>query len=249
MKPIIAVIMVKNEDAHIEAVIKGIEHFADDIIMIDTGSTDGTIAIAEQCGVKPFIEPDLKNTHSYVETYAGDNVWIFGVDGDEIYDSVGLKMLKGQMEEGMYEPAYQVQGWYLHVTDFTPGELKARGYLGPPSHTPTKLYNMSNISSWPNTHKDILFHVNTRIAKGLKMRAQPDTWEGTPMRCLHMRFLRRSSIEKEAEVGVRFGGRFYIGKRHGFAGPDPTKNYRYNYRRGMIHEVGIWNIEGANYAV
>jgi len=244
MTPIIAVIMVRNEDLYIKYVIEGVERFVDDILMIDTGSTDDTVSIAKHCGVTPVHEPNLKKTHSYIEPYIGKNVWVFGVDGDEIFDPAGLETLYSQIESGMYDLAYQVQGWFLHATEFTPGDNTAKGYLGPPAHTPTKLYNMSHISRWPNTYNDVLFHVGTRVHAGKKMRALPDTWEGNPLRCVHTRFLRRSTADREEEVGVRFGPGHNAGKRlnSGFKGKDPAKNYRHNYRRGIIQEVEIWDM-------
>lgn len=243
--PIIGVILAKNEDAFIKYVIEGIQNFVSDIIMIDNCSTDCTVEIAKRCGVQPITEPDLKRTHSYVERFAGKGVWIFGVDGDEIFDANGLEKLYSQMEAGMYDLAYQIQGWYLHATEFRPGESTAMGYLGPPAHTPTKLYNMSMISRWPNTHDDVLFHVGTKVQKGLKMRVLPDTWEGNPLRCIHTRFLRRSFAEPDETIGVRFGPGHVAGKRlrSSFKGKEADKNYRWNYRRGEIREVSIWPLE------
>jgi len=245
MTPIIGVILAKNEDLSIEHVIRGIEHFVDDIIMIDNGSTDGTVDLAKRCGVSPVHETDLLNTHSYVEGFVGKDMWVFGVDGDEIFDPSGLEVLHEQMKSGMYDLAYQVQGWYLHATELDLKRKSAKGYLGPPSHTPTKLYQMSNISRWPNTHKDVLFHVGTRVVKGVKMRVVPDTWEGNPLRCIHTRFIRRSSREPEETVGVRLGPGHEVGRRvkSSMKGTEANKNFRYNYRRGKIREVETWAIK------
>lgn len=239
--PIVAVIMVKNEDLYIRKVIEGIQHFVSDIIMIDNCSTDETVSIAKHCGVQPITEPDLRVTHGYIEPYVGRGVWVFGVDGDEIYDAAGLERLHDQMVDGLYDDAYQVQGWYLHATEFAPGRLTAKGYLGPPAHTPAKLYNMDMIDSWPNTYKDILFMMR-KSTRGRKARALPDTWEGTPMRCVHTRFLRRSSQEPEETVGVREEGRAAIGIKIGssIAGNELGKNKRLNYRRGEVREVQVW---------
>lgn len=240
---IVGVMMVKNEDVFIRNAIRGITDFVDEIIFIDTGSTDGTVDIADSEGVIPIIDYDLKNTHKYVEGYAGQDVWVFGVDGDEIYDREGLKRLKADMKSGMYSNAYQVQGWYLHLTEFPLGESGV-GYIGPPSHTPAKLYNMNNILQWPNSGDDVLFHVGTRKTQGVKARAVIDTWEQSPMRCLHTRFLRRSTEDSEQEVGVRLGPGHVAGKRLNskMKGTEEGKNYRYNYRKGDVVEVPIWNI-------
>jgi glycosyltransferase involved in cell wall biosynthesis len=245
VKPIIGVILAKNEDLHIAHVINGVKDFVDDIIMIDNCSRDETVSEAKRCGVSPVIEEDLRNTHSYVEGFVGQDVWVFGVDGDEIFDRDGLATLHKQLKNGLYSEAYQIQGWYLHATEIDFKRNRAKGYLGPPSHTPTKLYNMSRITAWPNTHDDVLFHVGTRVVNGVKMRVEPDTWEGNPLRCVHMRFFQRSSKESRETIGVRLGPDHTIGRRlkTGILGSDHSKNLRCNYRRGSIREVDIWSVK------
>lgn len=236
---IIAVMMVKNEDLYIDMVIEGVQEFADDILFIDTGSTDGTVDIARAMGVTPITEPDLLKTHDYVQGFAGQDMWLFGVDGDEIYDRAELRRMRKQMADGQYDGAYQVQGWYLHVEAMGGGT--ARGYFGPPSHAPTKLYNMKNIPAWPSDGKRTLFHPKTRTTTGEKMRAQPDTWQQTPLRCLHTRFLTRSTLERKDTDGLRLHPEDLTG--HGNRkdrGDMNDKNMRMMYRKGGLHEVAIW---------
>lgn len=242
MKPIVAVMMVKNEDLFIDKVIGAVEGFVDDILFIDTGSTDGTVEVAESMGVDVLHEAELLKTHEYVEGFAGQDVWLFGVDGDEIYDREGLSRLKGQLADSRYEGAYQVQGWYLHVEEMGGG--KARGYFGPPSRTPTKLYNMSNIPKWPSDGKRTLFHPKTRTVKGGKVRAVVDTWEETPLRCLHTRFLTRSTGERRDTDGLRLHPEDLTG--HGSKsdrGGGDDFNMRLMYRKGGLREVTIWPLD------
>ena len=39
---------------------------------------------------------DAYDTHKYVEPFVGKDCWVFGVDGDEIYDPDGLARLCGR---------------------------------------------------------------------------------------------------------------------------------------------------------
>lgn len=240
---VIALMLVKNEACYIRSVIRSVSEFVDEFLFIDNGSDDGTVEIAEQEGIVPIIEYDLHKTHEYIQPYVNSDVWVFGVDGDEIYYREGLKRLRKDMQGGKYDGAFQVQGWYLHVTKFLPGD-RAEGYLGPPSHTPTKLYNMKNIVEWPPDGWRIVFMTGTRKTVGEKMRAQVDTWEESPLKCLHTRFLERSPLDG-ADLGVRLSPQntFGLGSREDRGGRDDV-NFRLKYRKGGIKEVNIWPIDG-----
>jgi hypothetical protein len=240
---IVAVTMVKNEDLYITQVLDAISDFVDEYIVVDTGSTDGTVDLVRSFGVEPFIESDLLRTHDYVQGYFGlKNVWLFGVDGDELFDKAALRRMRRGMEAGWYDDAYQVQGWYLHATRINEERRRAKGFLGPPAHTPTKLYNMKNIPCWPPDEKNTLFHPKTRVAHGLKARAYPDeSWEDSPLRCIHTRFLTRSTTEQKEQDGARLHPQDLVGrgsKRD--RGGKNEKNERLAYRKGKEVEVVIW---------
>ncbi|WP_374080043.1 glycosyltransferase [Bdellovibrio bacteriovorus] len=53
--PISVVIITLNEEAHIERCIRSVP-FADDIVVVDSFSTDRTVEIAEKCGARVFKE-------------------------------------------------------------------------------------------------------------------------------------------------------------------------------------------------
>lgn len=57
MRKIAAVILSKNEEKNIQAVIENARNSVDEIIVIDSGSTDRTVEIARQCGAKVFFSP------------------------------------------------------------------------------------------------------------------------------------------------------------------------------------------------
>lgn len=52
-RPLISVCMIaRNEEKHLEAAWESADQFADEVIVLDTGSTDGTVALARKLGMK-----------------------------------------------------------------------------------------------------------------------------------------------------------------------------------------------------
>lgn len=206
---IIAIVMVKNEERFIGGVIRNILAFCDKIIVIDTGCTDQTIEeirkvddIEDPLKVHLIREPDLTKTHRIAERYLGAGHWIFGVDGDEIYDPGMLLRMRVRIMSREFDNAYQVKGMYLHATEYTK-DGKLSGYFGPPSHNPTKLYNFANIEEWPSDGHT-LFHPKAKtFAKGSHKMPVVESWYNSDLRCLHMRFFQRSRQESREEEGRR----------------------------------------------
>lgn len=92
---IVASVLVRNENIFIEHVIRNIAAFCDKIIITDHQSTDRTFEICKRLADEhPKIE--LSNIQSpreaaiAIEPYFGTDNWIFGVDGDEVYNPEGL---------------------------------------------------------------------------------------------------------------------------------------------------------------
>lgn len=87
-QPTVSVLMiVKNEEANIEAAMRSVEGLASEICVCDTGSTDRTVEIAERLGAR-VIHFTYEGTFSFADArnhvmpYARGK-WILFVDGDE----------------------------------------------------------------------------------------------------------------------------------------------------------------------
>ena len=85
MRKIAAVILSKNEEKNIQAVIENARNSVDEIIVIDSGSTDRTVEIARQCGAKVFFR-QWDNDFSAQRNFALDKTdadYILYLDADE----------------------------------------------------------------------------------------------------------------------------------------------------------------------
>ncbi|MBR1858040.1 MAG: glycosyltransferase family 2 protein [Selenomonadaceae bacterium] len=81
--------MVKNESKNLPRSIDSLKTQVDEIIVVDTGSTDNTIEIAKNYGAK-VIETEWQNDFSTPRNLAIDNAtgdWIIFLDADEFFVS------------------------------------------------------------------------------------------------------------------------------------------------------------------
>ena len=84
MPPLLSVaIITKNEEANLARTLASVR-FADEIIVLDSASTDRTAEIARSCGAKVFDEPwkgFAGSKNSAIAKCTGD--WILSLDADE----------------------------------------------------------------------------------------------------------------------------------------------------------------------
>ncbi|MFD1294223.1 glycosyltransferase family 2 protein [Lutibacter holmesii] len=89
MTTITAIILTFNEEQHIERCINSLKESVTEIIIVDSYSTDRTIEIAQNLGVKTFQNP-WKN-YATQFNWALDNCgikseWVWRIDADEYYE-------------------------------------------------------------------------------------------------------------------------------------------------------------------
>jgi glycosyltransferase involved in cell wall biosynthesis len=78
--------MVKNEEDFLAQCLESVNNCVDEIIIVDTGSTDRTVKIAEQYTNKVYFHPwenDFSKHRNQALSYATKD-WIFQIDADEV---------------------------------------------------------------------------------------------------------------------------------------------------------------------
>jgi glycosyltransferase involved in cell wall biosynthesis len=80
-----AVIITFNEEENIQRCIESLQGIADEVLVIDSLSTDNTVAIAEQLGAKVYSQPFLghKEQKNYAAAKANYD-YILSLDADEV---------------------------------------------------------------------------------------------------------------------------------------------------------------------
>src|SRR5438128_2646441 len=207
MTRVVGILLVRNEDVFVDQAIRNVAEFCDLIHAVDHLSTDRTWEILRELGkeydhLDPRREHHAGASHRLVEPYAGTNTWVFGVDGDELYDPGRLAGFREQLRAGAHASTFKVASNVLNCIELDHERRSASGHLSPPSRSITKLYNFNAIESWAGDDSERLHGGTISFRPGYDSHSvdnigETTSWEETPLRCLHVCFLRRSSADPE----------------------------------------------------
>ncbi|MFQ5620948.1 MAG: glycosyltransferase [Candidatus Nanoarchaeia archaeon] len=130
--------IAKDEEQYIRECLQSAKDHVDEIILVDTGSSDRTVAIAESFGVKIFKGPDVKEVgfaaarNESLKHATQD--WILVLDADEVISekdwSRVKELVKGDfggflIDQRNYTDDNTLSGW---VPNDEYGECRASGY-------------------------------------------------------------------------------------------------------------------------
>lgn len=207
---IIGIVLARNEDLFVGRAVRNAARFCDEWILCDHGSTDRTAAVLEglasglpRTRLHRISHP--RESHELLKGFCGTNTWVFGVDGDEVYDPEGLARMRGRLVSGEFHDSWMILGNALHVTALADDHTTATGHLSPPCRSMTKLYNFSAIESWEGNCPERLhggvpvFRGGYSAAARRNLHEEAD-WAGADFRCLHLCFLPRSSRDLPGAV-------------------------------------------------
>ena len=108
-KAITASIITLNEEKNIEAVIKSVARVCDEIIVVDSQSTDKTRQIAESLGAKVIIQAYLGDgPQKAVAEDIAQNDWILSLDADERLDENAIEAITNLDLQNSTHDAYSL---------------------------------------------------------------------------------------------------------------------------------------------
>jgi hypothetical protein len=203
--------LVRNEEFFVERALRNVVDFCDEMIVCDHGSRDRTGEILSRLAseyrgrvaIHRIAHP--RESHELLRPFAGTATWMFGVDGDEIYDPAGLARFRDRLEAGQFDLWWAVFGNVLNVREFAPGRQSATGHLAPPCRSMTKLYNFSAVDDWDGDCVERLHGGRIHFKAGFHDQRRCDyhhsvDWEVSEFRCLHLCFQRRSAVDASSAV-------------------------------------------------
>lgn len=152
-------IITFNEEDNIADAIKSLK-WADEIVVIDSESTDRTVEIAESLGAKVYIQKWLGfGKQKQFATDKCQHEWIFSLDADEIVSDKliqEIKKIKNLPEENLAD-GYKIS----RLTFYMDRPIKHSGWY---PDWKLRLYNR-NKGVW----KDLLVHETVQMTKDAKI--------------------------------------------------------------------------------
>lgn len=192
--------VVKNEDIWVWYALQSVLPYADQILLIDTGSSDHTVEL-----IKSINSPKIKFNQVKVGSAADMTAararqlnetktdWLWIVDGDEIYTDTGAKEIVeavGRGGNGIAVRRYDLLGDIYHRQVDTVGQYNLLGIRG---HLVTRLIRRS---AFPGLKLDRPYPLEAYIDQSGRVIHSYDqkSWYVTKAHLYHAMYLKRSSL-------------------------------------------------------
>lgn len=104
------IIITKNEEAAIERCIRSAADIADEIVVVDSGSTDRTVEIARGLGAKIIVPPDWLGYGPQKQRAldAATGEWVLSLDADEWIEADLAREIKNVLSDPAAADAYRM---------------------------------------------------------------------------------------------------------------------------------------------
>jgi glycosyltransferase involved in cell wall biosynthesis len=128
MKNLTAIILTYNEEENLKYCLESVSGLADEILIVDSYSTDKTVEIAKKFGAEVFEHPfenQAKQFNWALENLEIKGDWILRLDADEYL----TKELKAEIAEKLNAVSEEISGFYIKRRAYFMGRwIKHGGY-------------------------------------------------------------------------------------------------------------------------
>jgi glycosyltransferase involved in cell wall biosynthesis len=224
------ILITKNEVANIRACLESVA-FADEVIVVDSGSSDDTVAIAKEMGAKVFEHdwPGFGPQKNRALCHASGE-WVFSIDADERVTPELRAELEQAMREGKADGYFcprlsQFCGTFIHHSGWYPD------------------YVLRLFRRGAGRFSDSLVHESV-LLKGNSAKLK------NPL--LHYSYLTKDDVERKVEhySGAAAQQMFEKGKRSSLAGAALSAGWAfirtYLIRLGVLDGAAGWQIAVMN---
>lgn len=134
-------VIAMNEEDRIERCLASVRGIVDEIVVVDSGSTDRTLEIARACGAVCHV--NAWRGYGQQKRFAEDvaaNDWILNLDADEWLTDAARQEIAAIM--GSPQPDPEIHGYRFDIRHVYPGRSKPR--LLADSHKYVRLYDKTH---------------------------------------------------------------------------------------------------------
>jgi glycosyltransferase involved in cell wall biosynthesis len=136
--PLSIFIITKNEVDRLGPTLESVKGLSNDIVVVDSGSTDGTQELAERLGARVIFNP--WPGYGLQKQFGEDQCrhdWLLNIDADEVVPTDMVEAIRALFATGAPAPA----GYRLRIAEMFPGESKPHALAY--ALTPVRLYHRS----------------------------------------------------------------------------------------------------------
>lgn len=159
--PISVFIIARNEADRIHRTIESVRAWADEVVVIDSGSTDATVAVCEALGARVLF--NAWNGYGPQKRFGEDvcrNDWLLNLDADEEIDADLARAIVAAFAGGAPQPdcaAFRLFWKNIHFTDDAPRRLAPRrGFV--------RLYDRRRARFHPSiVHDSVIVDAGSRV--------------------------------------------------------------------------------------
>lgn len=174
--PVSVYIITKNEASRIRRAVASVIEWADEVIVVDSGSTDQTVEIAESFGVRVFHRDwEGYGPHKRFAEEQCRNRWVLNIDADEEVSSA----LADEIQDAVNRAVQGVAAFRIKVTDVLPTEQTPRWHAY--SYRILRLYHRDygRMSNHPYQDRVELKHGQIQDLKGRIHHRSFVSWKAT----------------------------------------------------------------------
>ncbi len=129
MPAVSAILIARNEESELPRALESLEGVADEIVLVDSGSTDRTAEIARAAGARVFARPfaNFADQKNYAAAQAS-NDWVFSLDCDEaLTPELRASLLAWKLETPV-RSGYEIE----RMTNYLGGWIRHSGWYPDP---------------------------------------------------------------------------------------------------------------------
>lgn len=194
-----AVVLTHNSERTLRACLASLT-FADEILVIDDGSTDATVAIAKELGARVIshaMAGDFSAQRRFgIQQCCGQ--WVLFIDSDEVVsDSLRNSIQQAVLKKDLFSFAFSRVNRFPHYR-IEHGSMR--------SDTVTRLFPKEGLTSEGRVHEKILSHYPTKRLEGTLLHYPYRDWSATIRKLdQYTSFLAQQQSEKGKKTGVIVG--------------------------------------------
>lgn len=171
MKTLSVVILTKNEEKNIVEVINNAQKCTDNILVVDSGSTDKTVFLANECGAEVVFRK-WDNDFAAQRNFALAKIktdYVLYLDADErmsleLIESVKNAVAKGEAKQYSFMRKIEAFGFEYNHGIFAPDEV-------------TRLFPRTEVKWEHKVHERPVCHLPRQKLSGTLMHYTYDSWQ------------------------------------------------------------------------